>query len=110
MSFGGTSGRPFLHALRTVFRPTEEGFRMRRLLIVLVLLMVVVAGVGYYLGWYHVSTGGEDGKNTPSITVDQGKIEADKEKAKEKAQDLGEKVKEKVNAAGDKGKEENPRP
>jgi hypothetical protein len=83
---------------------------MRRLLIVLVLLVVVVAGLGYYLGWYHVSTGGTDGKNSPTITVDQAKIEADKEKAKEKVQDLGEKVKEKVNATPDKGKEETPRP
>jgi hypothetical protein len=91
--------------MRTVFRPIEEGLPVKRLLVVLVLLVAGIAGLGYYLGWYNISTGGTDGKPNATITVDQDKIEADKEKAKEKVQDLGQKVKEKVGATTDKDKE-----
>jgi hypothetical protein len=82
---------------------------MKRLLLVVVLLVAAAIGLGYYQGWFHVSTGGTDGQSNPSITVDQEKIEADKEKAKEKAQDFGQKLKEKTGAATDKGKEETSR-
>jgi hypothetical protein len=90
--------------VRTVFGPIEEGLLMKALLIGLVLLVAVVIGVGFYQGWFHVSTGGSDGKVNAGVTVDKEKIEADKEKAKEKLRELEEKGKEKVNAATDKGK------
>jgi hypothetical protein len=83
---------------------------MKRLLIVLVLLVAGVAGLGFYQGWFRVSTGGTDKKPNATITVDQDKIEADKEKAKEKLQGLEQKVKEKTGATTGPGKEEPPRP
>lgn len=83
---------------------------MKQLLAVFVLLAAAVVGLGFYLGWFHVSTGGTDGNPNATITVDQNKMKADQEAAKEKAQDLGEKAKEKTNAATDKGKAETPRP
>jgi len=87
---------------------------MKRLLMVLVLLVVVavagIAGLGFYQGWFHVSTGGTDDKPNATITVDQNKIEADKKAAQEKLKDLGEKAKEKTNATTDKDKEQAPKP
>ena len=37
---------------------------MKGLLIVLVLLAAAVVGLGFYLGWFHVSTGGTDGNHS----------------------------------------------
>ena len=72
---------------------------MRRLLVVLVLLVAVAIGLGFYLGWFNFSTGGADGKPNATITVDQEKIKADAEKAKEKVQGFGQKVKERTDTA-----------
>ncbi len=72
---------------------------MKGLLIVFVLLAAAVVGLGFYLGWFHVSTGGTDGNSSATVTVDQDKIKADKEAAEEKVKDLGEKAKEKTNGA-----------
>ena len=83
---------------------------MKRLLVVFVLLAAGVVGLGFYLGWFHFTTGGTDANPSATITVDQDKIKADKEKAAEKVQDLGEKAKDKASAAADKGKEETRKP
>ena len=64
---------------------------MNRLLIVLVLLAVCVAGLGFYQGWFR---------------VDQDKIQQDEDKAKEKVQDLGHQMKEKVSTPANTAKEE----
>jgi hypothetical protein len=113
-SFGGASEREALGVSRAVFLPAEEGWAMKRLFIGFVVLVVIaaaaVAGVGFYQGWFHFSTGGTDGKPNATITVDQDKIEADKKAAQDKLKDLGDKAKEKTNTAGDKGKEEAPKP
>lgn len=96
--------------VRQILGFTEEALSMRRLLIVLVVLVAGVAGLGFYQGWFRVSTGGTDGKPNATFTVDQDKIEADKEKAKEKLQGLEQKAKENTAAAAGHGKEEAPRP
>ena len=83
---------------------------MKRLLVVLVLLAAAVVGLGFYLGWFHFSTGGTDTNPSATITVDQDKIKADKEAAQEKVKDLGDKAKEKAAEATDKAKEETPKP
>ena len=93
-----------------MFGTLEEGLGMRRLLIVLVLVVAGIAGLGFYQGWWRLSTGGTDGKTNVPVTVDQEKIEQDKEKAKEKMKELEQKVKEKTNAATDAGKEGAARP
>jgi predicted negative regulator of RcsB-dependent stress response len=83
---------------------------MKRLLIVLVLVVAVVVGLGFYQGWFRYSTAGTDGKVNIPISVDREKIEQDKEKVKEKVQDLEQKIKEKTQATTDGKKEGAPRP
>ena len=83
---------------------------MKGLLIVLVLLVVVVVGLGFYLGWFHFSTGGTDSTPSATITVDQNKIDADKKAAQEKVKELEEKAKAKTGAAASKDNQESPKP
>ena len=65
---------------------------MARLLVVLVLIVVVVAGLGYYLDWFHVR-------------VQEEKIQRDMEVAREKARQLGTKVEEKAKDLGRKAQD-----
>jgi hypothetical protein len=67
---------------------------MVRVLGVLLLLAAGVAGLGYYLNWFHVSTAGTRGSGsaTVDLTIDQEKIKADAEAAKQKARALGSKA------------------
>ena len=69
---------------------------MKTLLVVAVLLLVGIAGLGFYQGWFRLSTNGTDQKPSATITVDKDKIHADEETAKEKVQGLGQEVKEKT--------------
>ena len=66
---------------------------MKVLLIVAVLLLVGIAGLGFYRGWFHLSTNSTDQKPSATITVDKDKIHADEEMAKETVQGLGQEVK-----------------
>ena len=68
---------------------------MKALLVVLVLLVAVVVGLGFYQGWFH-------------FTVDQEKIQQDEERAKEKVKELWPKGKDKTDASTDKAKEDDP--
>ena len=63
---------------------------MRRLLVLLLLVVAVVVGVGFYLDWFHVSTGGtkDAGPMNVGVTIDKDKMKADAEAAKEKAKGL----------------------
>ena len=62
---------------------------MRRLFVVLVLLVVVIAAVGFYRGWFAVAWDKSDGKGQVTGTVDNEKIEADKKRAVEEVRSLG---------------------
>jgi hypothetical protein len=79
---------------------------MRRLLAVLVLLVAVAVGVGFYRGWFQFSQGGGEEKAGPSITVDREKIKADTDKAKAKAEEAVQKAKEAVGGVTGKEKKE----
>lgn len=63
---------------------------MKTLLVVAVLLLVGIAGLGFYQGWFRVSTEGTEQESSTTITVDKDKFQADKEEAKEKVQGFGE--------------------
>lgn len=76
----------------------------------LVLLVAAVVGLGFYLGWFRVSTGRENQKTNVTITVDEEKIRQDEQRAKEKVQEAGQKVKERTAAGTEKNSDQGPRP
>jgi hypothetical protein len=57
---------------------------MRALVFVIVLLLVGFVGLGFYRGWFQVSTDTTNPKPSATITVDKDKIRADEQTAKEK--------------------------
>jgi hypothetical protein len=67
---------------------------MKALFVVALLLLVGIAGVGFYQGWFRLSTNSTDQRPSATITVDKDKFHADEEKAEEKMQGLGHKGKE----------------
>ena len=60
-----------------------------RTVFVLVLILAGIAGLGFYRGWFRVTSDSAGDKSNVTVTVDKDKIQQDKEKAKDKAQDLG---------------------
>ena len=59
-----------------------------RFRIVLVLIIAGIVGLGWYRGWFHVSSDRGADKSNVTLTVDKDKMQADKEKAAGKVQDL----------------------
>jgi len=59
---------------------------MGKLIKFVLLLAVCMIALGFYLGWFGVSTNrdGADGKTNVNVRIDEKKIESDAEKAKEK--------------------------
>jgi hypothetical protein len=56
---------------------------------VLVLLAVCVIGLGFYLGWFGISTAKETpGKTGVNLTINQDKIKSDTERARQKAKEV----------------------
>ena len=83
---------------------------MRTLVFVVVLLLVGIVGVGFYRGWFQLSTDTADQKPSATITVDKDKIHADEQKAKDKVQGFGQEAKEKTGDRAGKAKEPERRP
>lgn len=83
---------------------------MNRFLVVLVLLVIAVAGLGFYLGWFHFATEGTDQKSSYTIEVDKDKIRKDKDTVIEKTQEAGQSIKEKAGVGSDKGKDKGSQP
>jgi len=81
-----------------------------RFLVVLLLLVVAVVGLGFYLGWFHLSTDNTAQNPNFTISVDKDKFQQDKEKATEKVQEAGQTVKEKIGAGAEKVKKETSKP
>jgi len=68
---------------------------MKRLLAVLIVLVLLVIGVGFYRGWFTVSKSDPDAgdnKVNVNLTVDGDKMQEDAEAVKKKAAELTEKV------------------
>ena len=78
---------------------------MRGLMFVVVLLVVGIAGLGYYRGWFAVSANSTDHKPSATITVDKEKFHEDEQKAKDDVQGFGQDVKKKIGAGDGKAKE-----
>lgn len=62
---------------------------MRRVLAVLTVLLLCIAVLGFFMGWFHLSSKSADGKSNVTLTVDQDQIQKDKERAVEKVQGMG---------------------
>ena len=62
---------------------------MNRLMMTLALIVAAVAGLGFYLGWFQVTSDTLDHKVHVGLTVDKDKIQADEKKAMGKLRDLG---------------------
>lgn len=62
---------------------------MKRLLIAVVLIAVVVAAVGLYLGWFRFSSGSDQNEANATLSVDKEKIQEDKDKVADKIHDVG---------------------
>jgi hypothetical protein len=56
------------------------------LLFVLLLLVVAVAGLGFYLGWFSFSTSRDpnSGQSGADLRIDENKMKSDAKKAREK--------------------------
>lgn len=79
---------------------------MRTLMFVVVFFLVGIGGVGFYRGWFQVSTDTANQMPSATITVDKDKIHADEQKVKEKVEEFGQNAKDKT---GDRtGKVEEP--
>lgn len=83
---------------------------MRRLLVVLAVLLAGIIGLGFYQGWFRVSTASTDDKVDTTITIDKDKIQADEQKAKEKMHNIGQGAQEKTGERADKVNEPESRP
>jgi hypothetical protein len=84
---------------------------MKALLIVLVLVVTFVVALGFYRGWFHVSSDSADGNRNITFSADPEKIQDDKKAVEEKVHNLGGQVKDKVAAPSDeKGKDKNATP
>jgi len=62
-----------------------------RFAVAVLLLIGVVLGVGFYRGWFHVSSTSPAEKSSVTLTVDKDKIQQDKDRADRKVQDLKQK-------------------
>ena len=69
---------------------------MKLILKLTVLLVLVLAGVGTWRGWWHFQSGGADGGSGVTVTVDKDKLKADERKVIDKAKDAEKKVEDKV--------------
>ena len=78
---------------------------MTRMLGVFVLIVAVVVGLGFYMGWFHFSSGSDGSSAHVTVSMDKGQIEKDKDKAVDKVQDLGQQAKDKVATTTQKAQE-----
>ena len=61
---------------------------MTRLLGVIVALLIVVAVIGYFRGWFHMECHHTDGRHTVIMTVDKDKLNQDKANVRQDVHDL----------------------
>lgn len=69
---------------------------MARMLLVFALIVAVVGGLGFYMGWFHLSSGSDGNHAHVTVSVDKDQIQEDTDKAVDKVQDLGQQAKDEV--------------
>jgi len=78
---------------------------MGRLFMVLVVLAVGIACIGFYLGWFNLASESKDGKSHITLTVDKDKIQESEKAAVGKVHDLTNDAKNAVGGNNDKNKD-----
>ena len=78
---------------------------MRSLMLVVLLLAIGIAGLGYYRGWFTLSTNSTDPTPSATIKLDKDKFHADEQKARDDVQGAGQKAKHEVGDLTGKAKE-----
>lgn len=81
---------------------------MNRLFVVLLLLVVFVIGLGFYRGWFALSSPDADPgsqKVDVNLTVDRDKMQADVDAVKQSASETVDKVTDGADSAGDQTKD-----
>jgi hypothetical protein len=69
-----------------------------KIVLILVLIVAGIIGMGFYRGWFTVSSDSQGDTRNITVSVDKEKIREDKDKAVEKVQDLEQRAKAKVAA------------
>jgi hypothetical protein len=82
-------------------------FEMKRFGIFLVVLVVCVAGVGFYRGWFLVASDKSDDKHNVTFSADSSKMKDDEKKVVEKVEGMEHRVKDKAASSTDKTKDQN---
>ena len=62
---------------------------MRRLMFVVIVLMACIVALGFYRGWFGLSTEGAGSQHRITLTVDEDKIKADEKKARDQLPAMG---------------------
>jgi predicted negative regulator of RcsB-dependent stress response len=83
---------------------------MRTLTFVVVLFLVGIVCVGFYRGWFQLSTDAANQRPSATITVDKDKIHEDEQKAKDEMQSFRQEAKETTGDRASKVKEPERRP
>ena len=78
---------------------------MRALMVIVVLLLVGIAGLGYYRGWFALSTNSSDNAPSATVTVDKNKFHEDEQRARDDVQGFGHEAKKKIGDQDNKAKE-----
>jgi Asp-tRNA(Asn)/Glu-tRNA(Gln) amidotransferase C subunit len=78
---------------------------MRTLAFLFVLLLGAIVVLGFFRGWFQLSTDTANQKPNATISVDKDKIRADEQEAKDTVQGLGQKAKEKIGDRTGRAKE-----
>jgi uncharacterized protein YlxW (UPF0749 family) len=83
---------------------------MKRFLIGLMIVVVCVAGVGLYRGWFQVTSEAAADQRNVTLSADATKIKADEKRVAEKVKSLGNQVKDKSVAPTEKSDEQAEQP
>ena len=77
---------------------------MKKILCVLLVLLLCVIAVGFYRGWFTLTSPSdtENNKVNVNLTLDRDKVNADVDKVKEKTAELTDKVTERAKDDGDR--------
>ena len=73
-------------------------------------LVIGVVALGFYRGWFQLSTNTGNQGPSATISVDKDKIHEDEQKTKDNVRHLGQEAKEKVGDRTGKGQEPERRP